>query len=244
MWRDVVVFALIFQYPFFTMSLGFSRGFRFGLYGLAVFILAASMYALAKPSLSGGIPAVSEADHVKGASEASVTLVEYSDFQCPACKAFQPVLEDVLATYGDQVRLVYRHFPLYTIHPNAEAAAIASEAAANQGKFWEMHNLLFDRQADWETLPNPQDLFVAYAELLGLNTEQFRADLTNSATRDRVRLDVNSGNAANISATPTLYLNGTVLTFPRTESPLTYLKTQIDALLANQPQASSEAPTE
>ncbi len=221
------------------MSLGFSRGFRFGIYGLAVFILAASMYALAKPSLSGGIPPVSDVDHVKGGEHATVTLVEYSDFQCPACKAFLPVVDEVLATYGDQVQFVYRHFPLYTIHPHAEAAAIASEAAAQQGKFWEMHDLLFDRQSDWESLANPQELFVAYAELLALDVEKFRADLSSDATRDRVRSDVNAGNAANISATPTFYLNGTALTFPRNESPLTYLQGQIDALLATSPEPVS-----
>lgn len=214
------------------MALGFSRGFRFALYGLAVFILAASLYALAKPGLSGGIPPVSASDHVKGSDTAPVTLVEYSDFQCPACKTFQLVITDVLATYGDRVRFAYRHFPLSTIHANAEAAALASEAAANQGKFWEMHDLLFDRQTDWEGLANPHDIFAAYAELLALDVDRFRADLTSSETRDRVRDDINSGNAANISSTPTIYLNGTAVTFPRNENPLTYLKSQIDTLLA------------
>lgn len=214
------------------MSLGFSRSFRFGLYAIAVFILGASMYSLAKPALSGGIPPVSEIDHTKGGASAPVTLIEYSDFQCPACSAFEPVIQNVLAAYGDSLQFAYRHFPLYTIHANAEEAAYASEAAAIQGKFWEMHDLLLDRQADWENLVDTTDMFVAYADLLELNIDQFTADLTSDAVRDRVKVDVNSANAANINSTPTLYLNGTALSFPKTESPEAYLKTQIDAILA------------
>ena len=227
------------------MSLGFSRGFRFGLYGLAVFILAAAMYSLAKPSTAGSIPDVSEIDHVRGESSSpAVTLVEYSDFQCPACASFEPLLQDISTTYGSDVRLVYRHFPLYTLHPNAEAAAFASEAAALQGKFWEMHDLLFDRQDDWENLAAPTDMFAAYADLLGLNVEQFKSDLVSDVVRDRVKVDVNSGNAANISATPTLYLNGNVISFPANTNPSTYLKGEIDAAIAASVDTTAPATTE
>lgn len=225
------------------MSLGISRSFRFGLYSLAVFILAASMYSLAKPSTAGVVPEVSAVDHVRGENPAApVTLIEYSDFQCPACAAFEPLLDDISTTYGDQVRLVYRHFPLYTIHANAEAAAFAAEAAALQGKFWEMHDLLFDRQADWESLAAPIDMFVAYADLLELDVEKFKADLVSDAVRDRVKIDVSSGNAAGISATPTIYLNGAALTFPKDTNPSTYLKEQIDAAIAAAGNATSASP--
>lgn len=226
------------------MSLGFSRSFRFGLYAIAVFILGASMYSLAKPALSGSIPSISDVDHVKGGTSAPVTLIEYSDFQCPACSAFEPVIENILATYGDDVQFAYRHFPLYTIHANAEEAAYASEAAAIQGKFWEMHDLLFDRQADWESLADTTGMFVAYADLLELNVEQFTSDLTSDAVRDRVKIDVNSANAAGISATPTFYLNGIALSFPKTESPETYLKAQIDAILATSAQVTEQTTTD
>lgn len=212
--------------------MAFSRSFRFGLYGLAVFILAAGMYSLAKPSISGNVPPISESDHTQGGAMASVTLIEYSDFECPACAAFSPLVKSVLESYGDDVQFAYRHFPLYTIHPNAEKAAHASEAAALQGKFWEMHDLLFDRQADWESLADTTPMFIAYADILGLNIEQFTNDLTSDAVRNRVKVDVNSGNAAGISATPTFYLNGSPLTFPKGQSPDVYLKAQIDAILA------------
>lgn len=213
--------------------MAFSRGFKFALYGLAVLILAGSMYALAKPQESGAIPAVSENDHVMGNAAAVVTLIEYSDFQCPACAAFEPLVKEMLTTYGDNVRLVYRHFPLYTLHPNAEAAAFAAEAAAQQGKFWEMHDMLLDRQNDWSELADPTSMFVAYAGLLNLNTDQFTQDLTSKIVKDHVSVDVDSGNAANISATPTIYLNGTPLVFPKTQSPTEYFKAQIDAAIAN-----------
>lgn len=223
------------------MSFGFSRGFRFALYGLAVFILGASMYALAKPSTSGAVPDVSETDHVRGSATAPVTIIEYSDFQCPACAAFEPLVAQVSATYGDQLRVVYRHFPLYTLHKNAGAAAQAAEAAALQGKFWEMHDILFDRQNDWSELASTTDMFAAYAGLIGLDVEQFKTDLASDAVRDRVKVDVSSGNAAGISATPTFYLNGKVLEFPKTESPATYLTAQIDAALAAAATAASAA---
>lgn len=215
------------------MSFGFSRGFRFGLYGLAVFILAAAMYSLAKPSTAGGVPDVSAADHVRGGdATAVVTLIEYSDFQCPACAAFEPLLQEVSAAYGTQVRTVYRHFPLYTLHPNAESAALAAEAAGLQGKFWEMHDLLFDRQADWDELAAPIDMFIAYAGLLEIDIEQFKNDLASDVVRDRVKVDVSSGNAAGISATPTFYLNGQVLDFSGKSNPAAYLTEQIDAAIA------------
>lgn len=217
------------------MSFHISRGLRFGLYGIAVFILGASMYSLAKPSVSGDIPSVSPEDHIRGSVDAPITIVEYSDFQCPACATFEPVVQGILAANSDNVQVVYRHFPLYTLHPNAEAAAIASEAAGQQGKFWEMHDMLFDRQADWEDLAAPAPIFTAYAELLELNTEQFTADLNNKDLRDRVKVDVTSGNAAHISATPTFYINGEVVVFPKTESPFTYLQSRIDAILAATP---------
>lgn len=225
------------------MSLGISRGFRFALYGLAVFILAAAMYSLAKPSTAGSVPDVSEVDHARGGdATAPVTIIEYSDFQCPACGSFEPLVQSVSATYGDRVRIIYRHFPLSTLHPNAEAAAFASEAAAMQGKFWEMHDLLFDRQKDWDELDSPTDMFAAYAGLLELDVTQFTSDLTSDAVKDRVQIDVASGNAAGISATPTFYLNGQVIDFPANANPATYLTQQIDAALAAAQVAAPSSP--
>lgn len=96
--------------------------------------------------------ALLETDQVKGKENASVTLIEYADFQCPACASYAPVVEQLEENYGDRVRFVFRHFPLISIHKNAYAASVATEAAGAQGKFWEMHDLLFERQSEWSRL--------------------------------------------------------------------------------------------
>jgi protein-disulfide isomerase len=152
--------------------------------------------------------AVSENDWIKGSLDASVTLIEYSDFQCPACKTYDPFVQRLTDEFGDELLFVYRHLPLHQIHPNAEAAAWAAEAAGQQGVFWEMHGILFERQSEWEDARNPEDLFVVYAETLGLDVEQFRADMKSDAVQDKVRADENSAIQARIQSTPTFFLNG------------------------------------
>ncbi len=212
-----------------------SRFFRFSLYGLAVFILGASMYSLARPSgITGTLPEVTSEDHLEGAEQATITLVEYSDFQCPACKQVSPLLDRLEDAYANDIRLVYRHFPLSSIHANAQLAAQASEAAALQGKFWEMHDMLFDRQDDWERREDPTPLFITYAELLELDTEKFSQDLISDAVIARVQKDVSAGNTLGISATPTLFLNGEAVTFPRNTDPYTFLKETIDSKLTKE----------
>ncbi len=147
-------------------------------------------------------------DHIRGPNTAKATLVEYSDFQCPACGQYEPLVREVANSFPNDLRVVYRHFPLTELHPNAMPAAIASEAASKQGKFWEMHDLLFDRQSQWSEATSTEALFTEFAVSLGLNKETFVADLTANETLDRVGVDMASGNAAGINATPTFYLNG------------------------------------
>lgn len=151
---------------------------------------------------------VTSVDHAQGPETAAVTLVEYADFQCPTCAAFAPVLERLVEEYPDDLRFVYRFFPLQSIHPNATIAAEAAEAAGLQGKFWEMHDLLFDRQSEWNSVNNPKDLFTDYAQTLGLNTEQFKNDLGSQVVKDRVQADLQSATSANLSGTPTFFVNG------------------------------------
>lgn len=162
--------------------------------------------------ISGEVTAV---DNVKGPDTAQLTLIEYGDFQCPTCKAYAPVVTELLAQYPDDLRVVYRHFPLQSIHANATISSQAAEAAGAQGKFWEMHDLLFERQSDWSRLANPRDVFATYAEELGLNVEQFRTDMDSKETKARVNADVRSGLGAGIQGTPTFYLNGEPLENPR-----------------------------
>lgn len=151
---------------------------------------------------------VTEVDHIKGNPDATVTLVEYSDLQCPACAAFQPALNEVLAAYGDQIRFEYKHFPL-PIHPFAQQAAMAAEAAGQQGKFFEFHDALFANQQAWASAATPNAFFIQYAEELGLDTEMFRRHLNSSLLRESIMADMASARELGLTGTPTFYLNGT-----------------------------------
>lgn len=147
-------------------------------------------------------------DWVRGNENAQVVVVEFSDFQCPACAAYEPVVDRMMEELGDQVAVVYRHYPLTSIHKNAQLAAQASEAAGRQGKFWEMHDKLFLQQTVWAEVTDPTEIFVEYAAEVGVNTEQFLADLNSDQVKELVAEDVTSGNRLGIQGTPTFYVNG------------------------------------
>ncbi len=150
---------------------------------------------------------VEEVSHVLGNPDAEVTLVEYSDLQCPACASFQPVVDEVVEVYGDRIRFEYRHFPL-PIHPYANDAALAAEAAAQQGEFFAYANLLFSNQSQWSNSSNPQGFFESYAEELNLDIDEFKRHQDSSILKDKVRSDTNEGRELGVNATPTFFLNG------------------------------------
>lgn len=145
--------------------------------------------------------------HIKGNSDAVVTLVEYSDFQCPACAAFQPVVSDLLEEYGDSLRFEYKHFPLPN-HSSAVQAAVAAEAAGQQDKFYEFHDLLFENQQTWASSPTTNALFLQYASELELDLDVFRRHMNSSVLRDKVQGELADGRALGVSGTPTFFLNG------------------------------------
>jgi Na+/H+ antiporter NhaA len=147
-------------------------------------------------------PVDPERDHVRGPSESVVTLVEYGDFECPYCGLAEPVVRALLASFGD-LRYVWRHLPLSDVHPQAQLAAEAAEAAAEQGAFWPMHDLLLTHQEQLR----PRDL-VRYAVQLDLDVERFRADLRRHAGAERIAQDVDSAGLSGVSGTPTFFLNG------------------------------------
>jgi protein-disulfide isomerase len=149
--------------------------------------------------------------NVKGSQDASVTLVEYSDFQCPACAAFQPILNDVLAEFGDSINFEYKHFPL-PMHTFAEPAARAAEAAGQQGKFFEFHDLLFINQKTWSGAASSLAFFTQYAEELELDVDLFKKHYGASMIKDRVREQAIEGRALGITGTPTFFLNGERMT--------------------------------
>jgi protein-disulfide isomerase len=142
-------------------------------------------------------------DHVRGRPDAPVTLVEYGDFECPYCGRAESIVRELLVEAGEDLRYVFRHLPLNDVHLHAQMAAEAAEAAAAQGRFWEMHDLLFAHQ-DALTF---NDL-VGYAGDLGLDVERFAAELRNGEHTNRVELDVESADASGVSGTPTFFVNG------------------------------------
>ncbi len=158
-----------------------------------------------------------EQDHVKGNPDASIVIMEYSDFQCPACKAYFPIIKQLMSEYSDDIAFVYRHYPLTSIHANAEPAARAAEAASIQGKFWEMHDKLFENQSEWSELSTKlaEDKFAEYAEAIGLDIDKFKTDLDSKDTKERVRSDSQSALRAGLNSTPTFFIDGEKIKNPR-----------------------------
>lgn len=160
----------------------------------------------------------------KGAEQAKVVIIEFSDFQCPFCAKVQPTLDGVLEIYGDRVRLIYRHFPLTKIHPDALKAAVAAEAAGNQGKFWEMHDKLYQNQEKLTV----NDLR-KYAQELGLDMERFDKDLDSPQLEEKVLQDKADGLKAGVKGTPGFFINGTYISG---NQPFEKFKELIEAELA------------
>lgn len=146
---------------------------------------------------------VSGRDHMLGPANAPATLLEYGDYECPHCGAVYPVVEALREGLGDLLRFIYRHFPLSEVHPHAQLAAEAAEAAGAQGKFWDMHDALFKHQ---DALDSAH--LIRYAETIGLDTDAFRRDLETHAHAGRVREDFMSGVRSGVNGTPTFFING------------------------------------
>ena len=150
------------------------------------------------------------ADHVRGSEEPKVLIVEYGDFQCPGCRTYSAEVNSIVSQNSEHVGLVYRHFPLSQMHPNARAAAAAAEAAGLQGKFWEMHDLLFENQTEWSsTQPTSRnELFVTYARQLALDEDQFLEKLGDTQITQKINFDVALGRLAEVTGTPAFYVQG------------------------------------
>jgi protein-disulfide isomerase len=148
-------------------------------------------------------PPVTERDHAQGPADARVTLVEFGDFECPHCGALHPLIQDARKAFGDNLRFVFRHFPLRSSHPHSLAAAKAAEAAGEQGKFWEMYDLLYRRQ----TQLADEDL-LRHAGAIGLDPDRFRRELPARAHEARIREDLASASQSGAGGTPSLFING------------------------------------
>lgn len=179
---------------------------------IAAFVVLSFAYYFYITSSNQGTPLgeikVTEQDHVRGSVTGKVTLVEFGDFQCPACSAYEPIVQEVTAANSDTLKVVFKHFPLVQIHSNALLSAKASEAAGLQGKFWEMHDMLYDKQGEWANSLNSRDIFNGYAQALGLDMQKFAEDLESQSVQDKILNEYKEGVSLGVQGTPTFFVNG------------------------------------
>ena len=176
---------------------------------------------------------VKEDSQITGDINSQITVVEFSDFECPACGYYSEEFNIFKQNYGDRVKIVYRHFPLESIHPLAFKAAEASEAAGAQGKFWEFHDILFAKQLIWSLLPEDAaiEAFTGYANSVGVeDIERFKTELKDGTHVAKVQSDLNDAEGLRLKGTPSVFLNGTQLENPSYDN----LSAQVDQLLAAQ----------
>ena len=153
-----------------------------------------------------------EPARTKGDPNAPVVIEEFGDFQCPPCAALHPELQQIEKDYGQRVRVVFRHFPLTQIHPYALEAAQVAEAAGNQGKFWEMHAWLYEHQEEWHKGPYARQMFFNAAQKMGMDVGRLQVDMNTAEVKQRVIQDYRRGISLGVQGTPTLFINGKLVT--------------------------------
>lgn len=193
----------------------------------AVFLLGGSTSPNQGPKVADQTILIRTDSNKMGSESAKIKLVEFGDYQCPACGAAYPVISKILATYKNDTLFVFRNYPL-SIHANSTIAAKAAEAAGVQGKYWQMYDALYQNQSTWSTSNSPIDVFTSYAKTMGLDTEKFKQDVQSNKFDAKIQEDTNDGNSVGVNATPTFYLNGKqIVGVPNYNN----LKKDIDALL-------------
>ena len=163
-------------------------------------------------TVASGVPGAEPA-HTQGPANAPVHLEEFGDCECPPCGLLHPILEQMHAEFGDNLRITFREFPLVPTHQHAMAAASAAEAAGLQGKFWEMHKLLYDNQKTWHEQFDVRPTFEGYAKQIGLDLPRFQKDINGDAVAQRIFLDGKRGHSLGVKGTPTVFLNGREVPF-------------------------------
>jgi protein-disulfide isomerase len=176
---------------------------------IVVIIIGGIWIADHKKSGGSGGGNASPTNHVTGNTSSPVKLQEYGDYECPYCGQYYPIVKQVVTMYNKQISFQFSNLPLTQLHPNAFAAARAAEAASLQGKFWQMHDLLYQNQNEWVNSSNPESVFVNYANQLGLNSSQFKSDYSSDKVNNSINADVSAFNKTGAQeATPTFFLNG------------------------------------
>ena len=196
---------------------------KFGIIVGVILVVVISIVGLIKISGSSGsssssgisVPPGSKTDITKGNPKSKVTLIEYADFQCPACAAYHPLVNQLLSDFNGKIFYVYRMFPLSSIHKNALISAQAGYASYKQGKFFEMDDYLFNRQTEWAELSDPTTAFTDYAKLLKLDTNKFKTDMNSDEARNYVANSENQASSIGVNSTPTFFVNGRQITNPQ-----------------------------
>ncbi len=154
----------------------------------------------------------SDVGWIKGNATAAATLTEFADFQCPACRAYHPLIKTLLETYPQDLKLQYKQFPISSIHKNAISAGVVAEAAGRQGKFFEMGDILYEKQLEWQNEPKPQEKFLEYAKSIKLDLDKFKTDIEDEALKDRIETMRAEGIKSGVNSTPTFFINGKKIT--------------------------------
>lgn len=189
---------------------------RFGVILTVIVIAFGAIFFFAKDKASApntsGNSSVQPTSHITGNTDSKVTFVEYADFQCPACATYYPIISQVIEKYKDRVAFQFVNFPLYQTHQNAMASHRVAEAASIQGKFWEMYELLYLNQSQWDRSNTPTTIFEQYATQLGLDIEKFKQDSASSNVNDIIWADINKATSKGVTATPTFFINDSRIT--------------------------------
>lgn len=190
---------------------------------------AKKMQAKATAKSGKSVAAIGAEDWVRGKTDAKVTLIEYGDFQCPACGYYYPIVSQVVDEYGDRIQFAFREYPLGSIHPYGNLAAQAAESAGLQGKFWEMYDRLYDNQQSWSKDGDIEQTFASYAQAIGLDVQRWQKDLEGDTVKAKIKADIASGDVGGVDGTPSFYLNNVKIENPRN---VEGFKTLLDATLS------------
>jgi protein-disulfide isomerase len=221
---------------------------------IAVVLVFVAIFAFSQKSTGNGGGSLngtgSVSQHVEGLGQAHVTLVEYGDYECPFCGQYYPIVKQIEAQYNNQITFQFRNFPLVSLHPNAFAGARAAEAAALQGKFWQMHDLLYAQNqvyyesnqtvSNWVGASNPQTFFDQYATQLGLNVTKFNQAYTSNQVNGTINADLAAGTSLGVNATPTFYLDGKKINVGES---VANFQTLINVAIAKQAGKAASTPT-
>ena len=168
--------------------------------------------AQSQPQVLTGVPGAEPA-HTAGPANAPVKLEEFGDFECPPCGQFHPILKQMQEEFGDKLQVTFREFPLVPTHQHALAAASAAEAAGLQGKFWEMHHVIYEHQNDWHKEFDVRPIFEGYAKQIGVDVERYKRDVDSDGVARRIMQDGNRGHSLGVKGTPTVFINGREVSF-------------------------------